>query len=74
MHPTEHTQQHHHHLCFSAHHLLQLCLLCLHPPLQVKEEVNQLLVQLPQAKNATETFSLFASSVQNMFEGLQHIR
>jgi hypothetical protein len=38
------------------------------------DEVNQLLVQLPQAKNATETFSVFASRVHNMFEGLQHIR
>jgi hypothetical protein len=38
------------------------------------DEVNQLLVQLPQAKNATETFSLFASSVHTIFEGLQHMR
>ncbi|KAF6257539.1 hypothetical protein COO60DRAFT_1523258 [Scenedesmus sp. NREL 46B-D3] len=40
---------------------------------QVVDEVNQLLVQLPQAKDATETFSLFASSVQHIFEGLQHL-
>lgn len=40
---------------------------------QVMDEVNQLLMQLPQAKNATETFSLFASSVHEIFAGLQHI-
>lgn len=36
--------------------------------------VNQLIVQLPQARNATETFGLFADKVHSIFEGLTHIR
>lgn len=36
--------------------------------------VNQLIVQLPQARNATETFGLFADKVHSIFEGLTHVR
>lgn len=48
------------------------------PPLpshaQASEELAQLVVQLPQAKNAVEVFSLFAERVQRIFPGLQHAR
>jgi hypothetical protein len=36
--------------------------------------LSDLIVQLPQAKSATETFSLFTSKLQALFEGLQHVR
>jgi hypothetical protein len=42
--------------------------------LQSNEEVSQLLVQLPQAKSAAETFSIFADRVMKMFGGVQGIR
>lgn len=35
--------------------------------------VSQLVLQLPQAKNASEVFRLFASKVQGLFAGLLHI-
>lgn len=38
------------------------------------EGVSQLILQLPQAKNAIETFGLFADKVHSIFDGLQHIR
>jgi hypothetical protein len=38
------------------------------------EGVSQLIVQLPQAKSATEVFGVFADKVHSIFEGLQHIR
>lgn len=40
----------------------------------VNDGVNQLIVQLPQARNATETFGLFADEVHSIFQGLTHIR
>eukprot|EP00879_Flechtneria_rotunda_P004894 GHRR01005168.1.p1 GENE.GHRR01005168.1~~GHRR01005168.1.p1 ORF type:complete len:432 (+),score=145.53 GHRR01005168.1:328-1623(+) len=42
-------------------------------PAMVADEISELLVQLPSAKNAAETFSNFATHVQRMFVGLQHI-
>lgn len=39
-----------------------------------REDVNELLLQLPQAQNATDVFCLFADRVQRIFEGVQHIR
>lgn len=42
--------------------------------MDASDGVNELLVQLPQAKSATETFGLFSGKVHSIFEGLQHIR
>ena len=43
-------------------------------PQLASEEVNQLVLQLPQAANAVEVFSTFAEHVQQLFLGLMHIR
>jgi hypothetical protein len=44
-------------------------------PLQLaSEEVNQLVLKLPQASNAAEVFGTFAEHVQQLFLGLMHIR
>ncbi len=44
------------------------------PPQLASEEVNQLVLKLPQASNAAEVFSTFAEHVQQLFLGLMHIR
>jgi hypothetical protein len=36
--------------------------------------VDQLLISLPQAKNASQCFGLFADKLHSIFEGLQHVR
>lgn len=36
--------------------------------------MNELIVELPKAKSATEVFSLFADKVHTIFEGLKHVR
>ena len=38
------------------------------------DEVGNLVLRLPQAKNAPEVFSVFAEHVARMFVGVLHIR
>lgn len=42
--------------------------------LEANEGVAQLLISLPQAKNASQCFGLFADKLHSIFEGLQHVR